>query len=146
LRLGIEAEAGEDGRGTRRGAVGADGDEAFVDFAHAVAVGVALGLGQQGGALGIGGQHGFQQAFRPGGGFLRHMAHAGALGQADLAAIRLDLAGDGLQQGGLAGAVAADQADLAAGVHHEVGAFQKGAAGDAEGEVADGEDGHGRPT
>ena len=75
--------------------------------------------------------------------FLRDMAEAGAGGEADLAAIRRELAGDRPQQGGLAGAVAADQPDAPAGVHGEVGVVQQGAAGDAEGEIADGEHGHG---
>ena len=53
------------------------------------------------------------------------------------------LADDGAQQGGLAGAVAADQADAAALVHREVGAVQDAAAAEADGGAGDDEEGHG---
>ena len=142
LRGGVEAEAGEDGRGAGGGAVGLDRDQAFVDLGHAVAVRVAVGLGEQGGAFCVGGQHGLDQGLVATGRFLGDMAHAGAGGEADLAAIGLDLVGDGLQQRRLAGAVAADEPDLAAGIDHEGGVVQQGAAGDAKRQVADGEDGH----
>ena len=49
----------------------------------------------------------------------------------------------GAQQRGLAGAIAADQADAAALVHHEVGAVQNTAPAEADGGAGDGEERHG---
>ena len=53
------------------------------------------------------------------------------------------VADDGAQQRGLAGAVAADQADAAALVHGEVGTVQDGAPAEADGGAGDDEKGHG---
>ena len=65
-RLGgfVEAEAGEDGGGARRGGVGADGDQPVVHLGEAVRVG-GFGFGQQGEAFGIALQDGVEQRQRP---------------------------------------------------------------------------------
>ena len=86
LRGLVEAEAGEDGGGARRARVGADGDQAFVDFGEAGGVG-GLGLGQQGEAFGVALQHGVEQGGGAGRGFLRDRGEAGARGEADFAAV-----------------------------------------------------------
>ena len=65
---------------------------------------------------------------------------AGAGGEADVAAVQRHLAGDGAQQRGFAGAVAADQADAAALVHGEVGTVQDGAPAKADGGAGDDEE------
>ena len=76
-------------------------------------------------------------------GLLGDGGDAGTGGQPDVAAVQRHLAGDGAQQGGLAGAVAADQADAAALVHGEVGAVQDAAPAEADGGAGDDEEGHG---
>ncbi len=117
-----EAEAGQDLRRSGGGAVRSDLDQAAVD------VGDALGrrrlqLGEQGVALDVGGQHGLDQADRRGGRFLVHRGDAVALGHGHLAGGGGQFAQDDLEQGRLADAVAAHQADLGAGRDGRVGAF-----------------------
>ena len=119
----VEAQAGEDGGGARRRRIGANGAQALVDLGQAVGVG-GFGLRQQGEAFGVALQHGVQQGGVAGRGFLRDGGDARAGGEADVAAIQRQVADDGAQQRGLAGAIAADQADAAALVHREVGAVQ----------------------
>ena len=106
-------------------------------------IGGVLGLGQQGGALAVGHQHGLEQALRPGRGLLRHHADAGAGGERDVAGIGVQLAGDQLQQRGLAGAVAADQPGMVAGRQRQAGALQQQPPADAVGQVLDRQ--HGAP-
>ena len=139
-RLGrrVEAEAGEDGAGPRRGTLGADADEAVVDFSQSRRVGVAVGLGKQRGAFGIGGEDDVEQGLVAARGFLGDMGHAGAGGEADLATVGLQFMGDGAQQGGFAGTVPPDQPDLAAVIDLQVRPVQQVPAGDADGQVADG--------
>ena len=95
-------------------------------------LGEAMGFGgvgflEQGEAFGVASQHGVEQGGFAGGGFLRDGGYAGAGGEADLAAVQRLVADDGAQQGGLAGAVAADQTDAAALVHGDVGTVEDGA-------------------
>ncbi len=127
LGVGIEAQAGEDGGGAGGGGVGVDGAEAFPDGGHAVGRDVAalgiVGLGEQGQAFLVALQHGFQQGLRAGGGGLFDLRHAGAGGDVYIAAVHREVAGDRFEEGGFAGAVAADQADAAAGFDRQVGAF-----------------------
>ena len=73
----------------------------------------ASGFREQREPLGVALQHRVEQARLAGRRFLLHPAEARARRQADLAAIDGEVAGDRLQQGGLAGAVAPDQADAA---------------------------------
>ena len=141
LRRGIEAEAGQDSGGARGGGVGADGQQAFVDFGQMVRVG-GFDFCQQGEAFLVAFQHGFQQRGAAAGGFLLHLSHAGAGGEADFAAVGVQVAGDGFQQRGFAGAVAADEADTLAGVDGQVGAVQQGAAAHADGEGGDCQEAH----
>jgi hypothetical protein len=55
---------------------------------------------------------------------LRHLAHAPARRDLDVAGIGMQPAGQQREQAGLAGAVAADQADLLAGLQGDAGAVQ----------------------
>ena len=75
-----------------------------------------------------------KQGLGAGGGGLLDLGHAGGAGEADIAAVHLEVAGDGFEEGGFAGAVAADEADSAALVHGEVRAFEEGAAAHAQGD------------
>ena len=100
-----------------------------------------LGLGQQREALGVALQHGVQQAGAARGRLLRNSGDAGAGGEPDVSAVQRHLARDRAQQRGLAGAVAADQADAAPLIHGQVGSVQdvpstkpdRGAGNDKEG-------------
>ena len=105
-----------------------------MDFARTVGRG-GFGLQQQGAALQISRQHGVEQIGGAGRCFLCHVTHAGALGEANRAAIGLDLPGDGLEKGGFTGAIAPHQADLAAGIDHKVAIVQQGPAGHPQGHV-----------
>ena len=142
LRRLVEAEAGEDGGGARRGGFGADGDQAVVDFGEPCGIGV-FGFVQQREAFGVALQHGVEQGGGAGRGFLRDGREAGARGQADVAAVERHVAGDGAQQRGFAGAVAADQADAAAGIDGQVGGVEQRAAAEADGDGGDQQEGHG---
>src|SRR3546814_1631777 len=71
------------------------------------------------------------------GGFLRDLADPGGARIGDAAAVGVQLAGNQLQEGGLAGAVAADQADPLALVNRDGGAVEERVALNPEFEVVD---------
>ena len=77
LRRLVEAEAGEDGGGPGLGRMGVDIGEPGLNVGDAVRIGRGLGLGEQGGALGIGGEHHLDQALRARRRFLRDLTDAG---------------------------------------------------------------------
>ncbi len=139
---GVETEPGQDGGGAGGRCVGPDGAQALVDFGEADGLGGVL-FGDQGEAFGVGLEHGVEQALPAGWRFLLDPGHAGAAAEADGAAVDAEFAGDGAQQGALAGAVAADQADAAAGIDAQAGAVQERAAGDAQHQVLDDQQAHG---
>ena len=108
----VEAEAGQD-RAARAGAAWAPMSASRV-WISAMRCGIVrgLGLGQQRACAPVGGQHGVDQALRPARRLLRHACRCAlARGQGDAAVVGVQLAGDQLQQGRLARAVAADEAD-----------------------------------
>ena len=89
-------------------------DQPLVDLGRSGAGSSAVsGLGQQRGALGIGGQHRLEQAFRPARRLLRHLRRCGPGRQADLAAIGLRARRRSFSRVDLAGAVAARPARCA---------------------------------
>ena len=133
MSRGVEAEAGEDGAGPRRGCVGADIGEAGMDFGDPMGVLGGERFMEQGGALRIGGEHGLQQADLPGRRFLGDGGDARPRRQAD-GVVALEYES---QQSRLARAVAPDQADLVAGGNHGAGAVEQNSPGDAVGEVVD---------
>ena len=73
--------------------------------------------------------------------FLRDLADAHVLGQADRACLGRHLAGDGVEQRGLAGAVAADEPGLRPGRQGHRGMVEQKASGDAERKIVDDEHG-----
>ena len=145
LRRHVKAQAGEHRGGARRRGIGADGLQPVMDFGRAVSGG-GLRLQQQGAALQISRQHGVEQIGGTGGGFLRHIAHAGALSEANGTAIGLDLPGNRLEKGGFTGAIAPHQADFAAGIDHEAAIVQQGSAGHPQGHVLKHQHCHGRAS
>ena len=143
LRWLVEAQTGQDGGGAGGGGVGADGDQAFVDFGQTVRVG-GFGFVEQCQPFGVSLQHGCQQGCWPLRRFLPHRGHAGAAGQADIAAVEGDFPGDSAQQCGFAGAVTPDEADASARIDGEVGAAHECASAHADGEVGDNQEAHAR--
>ena len=115
----------------------ADIGETGLDLGNAMGILRGLGFRHQPVALGVGRQHDFDQALRAAGCFLGQPPNAPAWRHLHLAVLARDVAGDHAEQRGLAGAVAPDQADAAAGRDARGRAFQKSAAGNADGEVVD---------
>ncbi len=141
LRLGREAQPGEDAGRARGGAICLDGAQALVDRAQALGL-AALGLGEQGHALRVGCEHRVEQRRRPGGRLLGDGREPGASREADRAAIGLDVADDGAQQRALARAVAPDETDAPPWVHTKVRAVEQRPPGHAQREVLNGEQAH----
>ena len=86
-----------------------------MDVAQAVGVVAMFGLGEQSGTLDICCQHGGERRRGAARRVLRNVAEAGAPGHFDLTLVGVELADDDLHQRRLAGAIAADQPDAAAG-------------------------------
>ena len=99
-------------------------------------------LGKQRRALDVGLEHDLDQRLLGARRFLRHLADARVLRQADRAGLGGKLAGDRLEQRRLAGAVAADKPGLRAGGQGQRGVVEKQASGNAERKIVD--DQHGR--
>ena len=139
---GGEAEAAEDFGGAGRGAVGVDVVQPGVDVAQALGL-RGLQLGHQAGALQVGGEHRLQQRDRRGRVLLVHRGDARGPGPVDLAAAGVELAQDQLEQGRLAGAVAADQPDLGADRQADGGVVEEPPAPGVEHEIMDAQHGRG---
>jgi hypothetical protein len=110
-----EAQALEDGGGARLAGPGVDVGEAGLDLGDAVGVLGGVGFAEQGLALGVGCEDGVQEGDVVAGNLLRDAADAGAAGDLDGAGVERELAADEAEERGLAGAVAAHEADLVAG-------------------------------
>jgi hypothetical protein len=82
---------------------------------NAVGIVRGLGLGEQFGALGVGGKDHIDQPLRAARRLLRKAADAGARRQVDRAVLQRKLMRDRAEQRGLADAVAADQPDARTG-------------------------------
>jgi hypothetical protein len=117
--------------------VGVDGVQPLMHLGQMMAVLAMLGVGQQGGAFLVIGQHRIDQAVRPVRGFLRHIAHTGAGRKQDGARVRRQLALDQFEQGRFAGAVASDQPDSLMGRDLHAGIVEKNASANAVSKVAD---------
>ncbi len=117
----------------------ADIDEPGLDFGNAVRILRGLGFRQQRIALAMRPQHDVEQAFGPVRRFLRQPSDAPARWNLDIALLGRHIAGDHVEQRGLAGAVASDQADAGAGRNAGRGIFQQCAAGNADSEIVDDE-------
>ncbi len=115
----------------------ADVVEALVDGGDAMRVGGVLRLIQQARALGVGGEHRIEDALLAARRLLRHVADARVARHGDRAHVGRKLAGDDLQERRLAGAVAADEADLVAGRDAGRRAFEDRPPLDAVAEIVD---------
>ena len=96
--------------------VGADGAQALVDLGEAARARRCSGLGEQAEAFLVAFEHGVEQRGLAGGRLLLHLAEPGAGGEADLAAIDADIAGDGAQQGDLPAPLRPTRPIAAAGI------------------------------
>ena len=94
--------------------MGVDVGKPDVNFADTVRVGRVFGFVEQAGALGIGGQHPFDERRVAAWRFLRDVADALIARRRDGPVIRRDFAFQQTQQRGLAGTIAADEPDLVA--------------------------------
>jgi hypothetical protein len=91
-----------------------DLDEPHLDLGGAQRLGPDAPLGEQRGALDIGGERGLQRRRRAARGFLGEKADPVTARQFDRAGIGLQRTADQIEEGRLAGAVAPDEAHLAA--------------------------------
>ena len=142
LRRVIEAQSGEDRGGAGGRGVGTDGTQPLMDFSEPERVS-AFHLGQQTEALGIAVQHGIQEAGGTVRRFLPDGRDTGAAGEPHLTAVERDIAHDGAQQGGFAGAVAAHEADAPARVDREIGPVQQSTSAQADDGTGNNQDRHG---
>ena len=94
--------------------MGVDIDEAGLDVGDAMRIARRFRFREQGGALNIGGEHEIEQAGRAARRLLLDAAEPHLPRHRDRAGIGRKIAGDHVEQSGLAGAVAADEADMRA--------------------------------
>jgi hypothetical protein len=114
----------------------ADVGEPRLDLGSTEPVG-RFGLPHQSRALGVGGEHDFDQRLRPAGSLLGDGADAHLPRQRDAAAFGGDLALDQSKEGGLPGAVPPDEPDAGTSGQREAGLIEQNAPSDPEGEVID---------
>jgi hypothetical protein len=115
-----------------------------MDLSNPPRISRAIRFREQCRAFGIRGQHGFQQGSRTRRRFLRHMTHARTGREPDLTPIRLQFTHNGTQQSGFAGAIAANEANLAPNIHLQGGTFEQSPPAKTNGEITDGQNSHGR--
>ncbi len=135
LRFVIEAEAGENARGTRLRRMGADIGKPRLDFRDAVRVGRGLRLGDQRRAFLVRLEHDLDQRFLGAGRLLGDLADPRILGQRNRAGFRSELAGNDAKQRRLAGAVSSDKPGLRARRQRHGCVFDEETARDAGGKA-----------
>ena len=142
LLLGMgKAQAGEDFGRARRRRMCADVREPRLDLGDARGIMLGLGCGQQLRAFCVGGEHDLEQAFGAIGRFLRKSSDAASRREPYLALLGREFTGDDAKQRGLAGAVAAHEADPGTGRQCDRGVLEQPAAADPVGDVAEPEHG-----
>ena len=102
-----------------------------LNFGDSIAVGGGFRFDEERAALAIGAEHDLQQAFGAIGRFLRESFDARAGCDLQAAAFGRKLSGYDAEQGGLAGAVAADQPDAGSVGNVRAGGIKQEPAGDA---------------
>ena len=115
--------------------------QALVRLGHRFPVLVGEGIGfhlDRGVHGGVAGQHEIDGRIRQVRGFLGDAGDARLARQVDVAAVGLDIAHQGGEQAGFAGAVAADHADAVTRVQGQVDIGQQQAFAAAQGEIAEG--------
>ena len=144
-RLGrrVEAEAVQDRGGPGLGGMGVDVRQPRLDLGDAGGVARGLGLGEKGGAFGVGFEHGVDEAVAGRRRLLGHAADAGAARGLDLAAVEREFPPDQAEERGLPGAVAADEADLVTGRDQRRGVVEELLSLEGEADVAECQHGRG---
>ena len=137
LIRGGEAEAAEDGGGARRRGMGIDIDETGLDFGDPVRIGGGIGFLEQRGALEVGLEHHRDQARRAVRGFLGEAADGPARRDRDAAGFQRQVAANGVEQSGLADAVAAHETDAGTRRNLRRALVNEQAAGDPDRNVCD---------
>ena len=135
LHRRVEPEPDQDASGARRRGAGADLVEPRLDLGDAQRRGAMIEFGQQRRAFGIGGEHRVERVALAARRFLREKAEAMPARHLDVAGIGLQRAADQIEQCRLAGAVAPDEAHLAAGRDLRARLVQEGAPADAVGQT-----------
>jgi hypothetical protein len=92
------------------------------------------------------GDHGVDRAAHPGGDVLLQARHGRAAGTHDVARIGRERAVEQLQEGALAGAVAAEEADALPALHGERGAVEDRRSPERDAHVPHAQQRHGRPV
>ena len=133
----VEAEAGEDPRRARRGRLGPDHGQALVNLGQPGRIAGGFGLGQQGAAFAVRGQHRVEQRPAAAGRLLGHLADPHPARQPHVAGVGVQVTGDQPQQCRLAGAVAPDQAHTPAALDRDRRALEDGSPRVAKGHVVD---------
>ena len=137
MLLRRKAQPRENLRRARRRRIGPDGLQTGINLSETVGVGFMLGFGQEPHALGLGAQHGVEQAYIVAGRILGDSADPPACGPVSGSAIGLDFAQDNLEQRGLARAIAADQADAPPGGQIRARALEDFPPGDSDHDVVE---------
>ena len=117
----------------------ADVGKPRLDLGNAMRVVRGLGLGEQFGALAVGGEHHVDQPLRAARRLLREAPDARARRQLDRAVLERQFVRDRAEQRGLADAVAADQPDARAGRDAHRRAVEQQAPGDADRDIIENE-------
>jgi hypothetical protein len=141
LRDLVKAQSRQDPRSPCRGGIGIDCNQAFVDIAQQMRVMFGFGLGQQVGALYIGGQHGFKRRGISAGRFLRDIAQTAAARHIDRTGVGVDFADQRFDKSRFARAVASNQTDFATGGNGGAGTRNDIAPAKAHGQVRNGQHG-----
>src|SRR5262245_50278380 len=143
LRLLVEAQAGEDARGPRRGAMRIDGVQPVMDLANAMRIGCTLGLVEQARPLGRRGDHGVEGRAPSSRRFLRDVADAHARRHFNRAIVGFIDPGDELQQARLAGPIPPDQTDAGFGRKRGAGEIENDVAAKTQRDAVDSKHGRG---
>ena len=117
--------------------MGVDIGKPGLDLGDAMGVGCRFRFFEEACPLDVGGEDGIEQRFRSARCFLGHRTDARIARQRDAAGLGLKIAEDDMQKGGLAHAVAADEANLVAVGNRDRGILEEKPPGNPVGESVD---------
>ena len=144
MGLGRKAQAMQQAAGAGLGVVAVELGQLLVGGGHRLPVFAGVGVGllaHRRSQHFVATEHELQRRVRQRGGFLGHRGDPHLARQIQIALVGFQLALDGGEQAGLAGAVAADHADPVAGVQGQVDVGQQQPFATAQGEITQGNHG-----